>query len=128
MFRLVSQIRIAYPDSPLSRGSAGDVAGGDRLPWVGASDNFAPLRSLDWQVHVYGGVEPSLRAAAQAHGLPLHGFGWTADAAAAGLQRDALYLIRPDGHVALAGPQSTARLTEYLSRWGLRTGSAAERV
>ena len=41
MFRLVSQTRIHYADSPLSEGKAGEVHGGDRLPWVrtGAADN-----------------------------------------------------------------------------------------
>ena len=34
IFRLVSQTRIHYADSPLSEGKAGDVNGGDRLPWV----------------------------------------------------------------------------------------------
>ena len=36
--------------------AAGAIHAGDRLPWVAAepdgSDNFAPLASLDWQVHV----------------------------------------------------------------------------
>jgi 2-polyprenyl-6-methoxyphenol hydroxylase-like FAD-dependent oxidoreductase len=31
-FRLVSQVRIAYRESPLSDGSAGEVHAGDRLP------------------------------------------------------------------------------------------------
>ena len=42
-FRLVSQTRIAYRESPLSDGSAGEVHAGDRLPWVEGTDNFAPL-------------------------------------------------------------------------------------
>ncbi len=58
MFRTISQIAIQYRSSRLSEGRAGDVHGGDRLPWVPASgndpDNFAPLTSLAWQVHVYG--------------------------------------------------------------------------
>jgi hypothetical protein len=38
----------------------------------------------------------------------------------AGLRRDALYLVRPDGHVALAsGDQSVSRLTTYLDAWVL---------
>ena len=43
--------------SALSEGRAARIAGGDRLPFVPADggDNFAPLASLDWQVHVYGG-------------------------------------------------------------------------
>ena len=56
LFRAVSQTRINYRGSALSVGEAGDVKGGDRLPWAGGEgvDNFAPLASLEWQVHVYG--------------------------------------------------------------------------
>ena len=57
LFRTVSQIGINYRNSPLSAGSAGGVRGGDRLPWIpidAANDNFSPLASLAWQVHVYG--------------------------------------------------------------------------
>ena len=65
IFRTISQMRIHYPDSPLSQGVAGDVHGGDRLPWTGvhARDNFEPLRSLDWQAHVYGEVDKDLETA-----------------------------------------------------------------
>jgi 2-polyprenyl-6-methoxyphenol hydroxylase-like FAD-dependent oxidoreductase len=34
MFRLISQTRIHYAESPLSEGKAGELEGGDRLPWV----------------------------------------------------------------------------------------------
>jgi 2-polyprenyl-6-methoxyphenol hydroxylase-like FAD-dependent oxidoreductase len=57
VFRTVSQIVVNYRGGPLSVGSAGRIEGGDRLPWVrfpNGSDNFAPLASVDWQVHVYG--------------------------------------------------------------------------
>jgi 2-polyprenyl-6-methoxyphenol hydroxylase-like FAD-dependent oxidoreductase len=103
-FRLVSQTRISYCDSALSAGSAGYVCGGDRLPWLDSSqgDNFAPLRSLDWQIHVYGQAGRLLRQAASDANLPLHQFMWSEQADQAGLRRDSLYLIRPDGHVALA--------------------------
>ena len=60
-FRLVSQTRIAYRESPLSDGSTGEVHAGDRLPWVEGIDNFAPLTSLDWQIHVYGTASAALR-------------------------------------------------------------------
>ena len=55
-FRTVSQIAVNYRGSALSCGTAGRIKGGDRLPWVagaGAQDNFAPLATLKWQVHVY---------------------------------------------------------------------------
>src|SRR5262249_31288439 len=67
-FRTISQTAVNYRGSALSEGYAGDVHGGDRLPWVpldssGArTDNFAPLTSLEWQVHVYGRAAPELRA------------------------------------------------------------------
>ena len=56
LFRMISQTMLNYRDSQLSEGEAGDVRGGDRLPWVGAngSDNFATLNATTWQVHVYG--------------------------------------------------------------------------
>src|SRR5262249_25322868 len=70
-FRLVSQTRIAYRQSPLSDGSARGVHAGDRLPWVEGTDNYAPLSSLGWQLHVYGTVAAGLRAFAAGGELPL---------------------------------------------------------
>jgi 2-polyprenyl-6-methoxyphenol hydroxylase-like FAD-dependent oxidoreductase len=105
VFRIISQIRIEYRHSALSAGRAAGVHGGDRLPWVELStglDNFAPLSSLDWQVHVYGDARPDLQEACAQLGLALHRFEWQPKMAAAGFKRDALYLIRPDGYVAWA--------------------------
>lgn len=64
LFRRISQVQVQYRGSRLSEGKAGKVHGGDRLPWTGPNvDNFAPLRSLDWQVHVY--EEPASEAPAR---------------------------------------------------------------
>jgi 2-polyprenyl-6-methoxyphenol hydroxylase-like FAD-dependent oxidoreductase len=123
IFRTISQMRIHYPDSPLSDGAAGEVHGGDRLPWTGAhgTDNFAPLRSLDWQAHVYGQADAKLRAASRELGLPLWTFAWSDDMLEAGLERDALYLVRPDGYVALAtSGEAASRLMSYRDRFSLR--------
>ena len=120
MFRTVSQIAVDYRNSPLSAGRAGSVHGGDRLPWVRLDeaqddDNFAPLTSLDWQVHVYGSSNPTLAQACAAKGLPLHVFPWRRAAQDAGFKRDALYLVRPDGYVAFAAPDGDAgQLEQYL--------------
>jgi 2-polyprenyl-6-methoxyphenol hydroxylase-like FAD-dependent oxidoreductase len=124
MFRTISQTAIRYPGSPLSVGKAGRVRGGDRLPWVrldGGDDNFAPLASLDWQVHVYGERTAALSSACRQRGLALHVFPWRASMRRAGLARNAGYLVRPDGYVALADPEASAiTLVRYLDDRGVR--------
>jgi len=121
MFRTVSQTVVNYRGSSLSDGRAETVHGGDRLPWVktdlngGSADNFTPLTSLDWQVHVYGDAAPEIRAQCDARRLPLHIFPWRPETGRTGLRRNAVYLVRPDGYVALANPEaSAAALTSYL--------------
>jgi 2-polyprenyl-6-methoxyphenol hydroxylase-like FAD-dependent oxidoreductase len=128
LFRTVSQIDVSYPDSALSAGGAGKVHGGDRLPWVPLSeseDNFAPLASLAWQAHVYGEVHASAAAACRELQVPLHVFAWSPGAARAGLERSALYLVRPDGYVALADRDGNGQgLREYLAERELTPGAA----
>jgi hypothetical protein len=84
-------------------------------------DNFKPLTSLDWQVHVYGAPEQGIADACARRGLALHAFPWGPAASRAGLKRKAVYLIRPDGYVALADPEGhPATLEEYLDARALR--------
>jgi 2-polyprenyl-6-methoxyphenol hydroxylase-like FAD-dependent oxidoreductase len=106
LFRTVSQITLNYRGLPLSAGTAGNVHGGDRLPWAqsGATDNYAPLAAMSWQAHVYGTAPDSLRTACKQRGLALQVLPWTAAEETAGLTRDALYLLRPDSYIALAEP------------------------
>jgi 2-polyprenyl-6-methoxyphenol hydroxylase-like FAD-dependent oxidoreductase len=106
IFKIVSQITISYHDSPLSIGSAGSIKAGDRLPWVedDGVDNHAPLENIDWQVQVYGEAGDGLRAWCELHGMPMREFAWSARHEAAGFARNAHYLVRPDGHVALCNP------------------------
>ena len=119
MFRTVSQIAVNYRSSALSAGVAGNVRGGDRLPWIEigpGQDNFAPLTSLKWQVHVYGEARPGVPEACAELKLPLHCFAWQPGMRHAGVDEAALYLIRPDGYVALADPQAEPqRLRQYFS-------------
>jgi 2-polyprenyl-6-methoxyphenol hydroxylase-like FAD-dependent oxidoreductase len=122
-FRTVSQTMINYRGGPLSRGLAGRVQGGDRLPWVaaGGADNFTPLASTDWQVHAYGEAKSELNAWCTQRNLPLHVFAWKPEHEAAGLARNALYLLRPDTYVALAEPGgSPAALEQYFGEQGIR--------
>jgi hypothetical protein len=118
----VSQIGVHYRNSPLSVGAVGTIHGGDRLPWVETepgNDNFAPLASLTWQVHVYGEPRHDLVDACAELRLPLHLFAWRPEMRRAGLRREALYLVRPDGYVALAEPcADPMRLRDYFSAGG----------
>ncbi|HEY5128553.1 MAG TPA: FAD-dependent monooxygenase [Bradyrhizobium sp.] len=123
MFRTVSQIMLNYRGGPLSHGAAGHVHGGDRLPWVrvDGGDNFAPLATMDWQVHAYGIASAALAAWCTAHSVPLHRFDWQPEHEAAGLARDALYLLRPDSYVALAdGSGAPSALDRYFGDCGIQ--------
>jgi 2-polyprenyl-6-methoxyphenol hydroxylase-like FAD-dependent oxidoreductase len=121
MFRTVSQTAVNYRGSTLSEGHAGPVHGGDRLPWVKvdvnetAADNFAPLTSLDWQVHVYGKAAAAIQAVCKERQLPLHVFPWRPEISRTGLRANAVYLVRPDGYLALVDPEGSATaIASYL--------------
>ncbi|QIA24166.1 MAG: hypothetical protein EOS23_32230 [Mesorhizobium sp.] len=122
-FGLISQTAIEYHAGPISSGSAGRIQGGDRLPYVASAsgDNFEPLRSLDWQVHVYGEANAEFRAMLASTGIPVHVFAWSDAAEARGLHRNGAYLVRPDGHVALASTvQEAAAFQRYLAGLAIR--------
>jgi 2-polyprenyl-6-methoxyphenol hydroxylase-like FAD-dependent oxidoreductase len=125
MFQTISQTQIKYPNSPLSHGPAGTVQGGQRLPWIqfedangNRSDNFTVLSMRQWQVHRYGDVASELQVMCDDRGLKLHIFPWNAAANQAGLRRNAAYVIRPDGHVAIADLRADPiSLAAYFDRW-----------
>lgn len=131
LYRTVSQVNVNYRHSSLSGASVGSLRSGDRLPWVrpdadahGADahseDNFAPLRSLDWQIHIYGEATPRVRAFSVERKLPLHVFPWRAQMSRTGLRRNVCYLVRPDGYIALAvRPSHAEGLKSYLDERAL---------
>jgi 2-polyprenyl-6-methoxyphenol hydroxylase-like FAD-dependent oxidoreductase len=129
MFRTVSQTAIHYRDSVLSRGAAGKVRAGDRLPWVRldggttkGADNYTPLTTLDWQVHVYGEAPAALADACRARNLPLHTFPWQGAMPSAGLERNAVYLLRPDGYIGFADQRADPQeLERYVDQWQVKT-------
>ena len=126
MFRRVSQTAIDYEGSSLSEGWTETVQGGDRQPWVehakGDEDNFVPLASLDWQVHVYGEASKEMQALCATRMLPLHVFPWRAEMRRTGLWRNAAYLVRPDGYVGLADAVgNAAAVASYMDARGICT-------
>jgi hypothetical protein len=62
LFRTVGQLALNYRDSPLSSGKAGEVHGGDRMPWVtrDGHDNYEALPPAAWQCQVYGSADDAL--------------------------------------------------------------------
>lgn len=120
-FKMISQIKISYPTSMLSTGSAGTVKAGDRLPWVDYGpnkDNFAKLDGLNWQMHVYGDAEIDLQELAW---IPLNRYPYDAHAKKAGIAKNSVFLLRPDGYVGLAMPRHEhSKLQDYVARLQLR--------
>ncbi len=131
-FRTISQIGIQYRRSPLSETLPGlpDDAprAGDRFPWlrvalspgVPAEDLYARLDDTRFNLIAVGqpplpAEPPELRGLLRTHAIP-------ADAANArelartGIPSPSFYLLRPDGHVGLAGVRlEAAVLTRYLT-------------
>jgi 2-polyprenyl-6-methoxyphenol hydroxylase-like FAD-dependent oxidoreductase len=125
-FRTVSQIEVNYRHSSLCAGRAGNLCGGDRLPWVrvgtgGAEFNFGALTSLAWQVHVYGEAPGDLFKTCGDRRIQLHVFDWQAPMKHAGFNRNAAYLIRPDGYIALAVERGSATMIADYFRDKLRS-------
>jgi hypothetical protein len=86
-----------------------------------------PLASLTWQVHVYGAQRHGVAEACANLRLPLYLFAWRPEMRQAGLLRGALYLVRPDGYVALAESHADPeRLRAYFRPAG--HGGPARRV
>lgn len=102
LFNTVSQIKINYRNSPISKGAAGKIIAGDRLPWIKDEkvDNFKSLTLLDWQIHIYGQIRTEFKNAIQKLNLKYHEFPWNESFKRHGFEKNVLYLIRPDGYIA----------------------------
>ncbi|MNK58903.1 Pentachlorophenol 4-monooxygenase [compost metagenome] len=124
---IISQTGVRYPDSPLSWGRAGEVSGGDRLPWIpwpNGGSNFDALRILRPHAQVYGAVPSEItRFMAEQPWLPLVNLPGGAPVRQAGVQEGAFYLLRPDGYVAYAAStfEPEAFMQYFRLAWGVRT-------
>lgn len=117
-FHFISQIRIDYRSSALSEGKVGKIHAGMRLPYY--KDNFEKLEEMDWQLHVYGKAEEALNEFLREKKLQLYEWEWNKAAEEKGFKQDAIYLIRPDGHIGWTNEeQDISQLERYLNEWGI---------
>lgn len=143
-FRTISQIGIRYQDSPLSRTLTrlpeGAPKAGDRFPWLhlrfasGApvEDLFEKLDDTRFCLILFGQALPAgglpgpATAAVIIHAIADDPVNDQA-LARARIPKPSFYLLRPDGHVGLAGAQLDApSLVMYLAECvQLRTAAAA---
>lgn len=122
-FRTISQTSLNYHDSPLSKGMAGEVKGGGRLPWVKCNsiDNYDALKEITWQVHVYGAASQELRVWCEKSGLPIHIYNWHEMHEKAGFVPNAAYLLRPDSYIAMVDSKGmSSALESYFNERGIR--------
>jgi len=130
-FRTISQIGISYRDSPLSETLAGlpDNAprAGDRFPWLQlkfepngpTEDLFGRLDDTRFNLIVIGQASPPGGVAELGELLRIHEVPNDSandrELARARIPRPSFFLLRPDGHVGLAGTRlDAAAATRYV--------------
>jgi len=141
-FRTLSQIGIRYPESRLSETLPGlpEAAprAGDRFPWLqlklGAGpiqDLFAALDDTRFNLLVFG--QPSPPSSELASGDMVHTMEIPEDPSnrealqRAGISGPAFFLLRPDGHVGLAGTRvDSTVIMRYLADRRIRLRKRAQ--
>jgi 2-polyprenyl-6-methoxyphenol hydroxylase-like FAD-dependent oxidoreductase len=132
LFRTISQIGIRYPDSPLSEnleGLPGDAPrAGDRFPWLRlklsadgpVEDLYQKLDDTRFNLIVIGQPAPPSGLAGlddllRAHAIPSDPEN-ERELSRVDVPRPSFYLLRPDGHVGLAGVRLEAdAVMRYLA-------------
>jgi hypothetical protein len=144
-FRTISQIGIRYRNGPLSQMLAslpeGAPVAGDRFPWMHlklqpngpVEDVFEKFDDTRFNLLVIGQPAPTAESLGLGDLIRVHAVS-DDPANASELARihvtgPAFYLLRPDGHVGLAGRDLKATaVTRYLAEHHLRVDSATARA
>lgn len=122
LYKFLSQTGLHYRESLLSEGSTGKLRAGDRLPWLRTDsfDNYDCLNSLAWHIQIYGSTHSNFNSVANFRGFRIFEFSWSKEAESLGFIRDAFYLVRPDGHIALCDSrQNPSVFKSYLNDWDI---------
>lgn len=122
IYKFLAQTGLHYRESLLSEGSTGRLRAGDRLPWLRTDnfDNYDCLNAMSWHIQIFGDTHSNFNSVANFRGFKIFEFSWSKEAEALGFARDAFYLIRPDGHIALCNlRQNTSILKAYLNDWDI---------
>ena len=134
-FRAISQIGIRYPNSPLSLNQAGLPAkapqGGDRFPWMqlklrkdgSIEDLFETLDDTRFNLILFG--QPAPAALGNGPLMAVHVVPSTPEndqvLAHAKIPSPSFFLLRPDGHIGLAGTLlDPAFVSRYLANCHIR--------
>ncbi len=137
-FRTLSMIGIRYPQSPLSQATgplpAKSPQAGDRFPWLrlkfegagDSSDLYARLDDTRFNLIVAGQAAPA-RIDTLGELMRVHvvkdGAANGKELAKVGIEGPAFYLLRPDGHIGLAG---TRLETSAIMAWFKDVGIGAK--
>jgi len=141
-FRTISQIGIRYRNSPLSRMHSRlpeeAPCPGDRFPWLRLTfteggpveDLFAKLDDTRFNLMLFGRQPPAGKLSAHSGGLLIT---WaipddpvnSQELDRAGIPRPSFYLLRPDGHVGLAGAVLDPAVLDAYFTEAVQLGKAA---
>ena len=134
-FQTISQIGIRYRESPLSKNLPGLPDGapraGDRFPWMKLAfqpdgpveDLFARLEDTCFNLLVFwqaAPASPEMGDLVRVHAVPASPAN-ESEQIRVGIVGPAFYLLRPDGHVGLAGTRvDAAAIKSYIAAIGCR--------
>lgn len=113
IFRTISQISINYHSSFLSKGAAGVIKAGDRMPWIENQNDIFPIR---WHIRLYGKASEELIEYCLKKSIPLKIFPWISTLKRFGFTENCVYLIRPDGHIGFIDSNAhSSNINDYFS-------------